>query len=93
MAGTRETQKRYHFDCDCGCSILEFNRWYWNANDDDNCLSIIYYVRAEDSKYFSSFRKKIKIIWDILRGRESCLWDVVIDDKDLEKFKEYVSSL
>jgi len=40
-----------------------------------------------------SLKEKLKRIWFIIRGREYCYFDILIDEEELQKFKEFVTRL
>jgi len=91
--GIRDQNKRFYLECDCGCGILEFERWYWEEGNEDNSLSFTYYVRSFDASWFTSFRRRIKQAWKLLIGDDSFVWNVCVEEKDLTKFKEFVNSI
>lgn len=89
----RDKNKRMYIECDCGCGILELERWYWNDIDQDNCIDLTYYVRGTDTRWFTSLGKRIEHAWKMLIGKDVFIWNICIEDKDLDKLKEFVSSI
>jgi len=90
--GLRDKNKRFYLECECGCGILEFERWYWD-NSEDNSLDLTYYVRVNDVNWFSSLKKRIGHAWKILIGKDALIWNIAIDEKEMDKFKEFINSI
>ena len=40
-----------------------------------------------------SLKEKLKRIWFIIRGKEYCYFDILIDEEELQEFKEFVARL
>lgn len=78
--------------CKCGCRngiVLKANR-----EDDDLSLQIVsdnFYIMQNKGKM--SLKEKIKRIWYIIKGKEYCYFDILIDKNELQEFKEFVSRL
>lgn len=70
--------------CDCGCSIFEVHRWEDNI---DLCFYLNSFYAKQDAKFWSTFKRRCKIIWYTLIGKEYLFEDVSIK---LEDFKNYL---
>lgn len=85
-------ENEYVTFCDCGCGngvVLKFDK-------EDNELymqlvSDIFYTMQNKDKM--SFREKMKRILCIIRGKEYCYFDILMDKNELHKFKEFVARL
>lgn len=40
-----------------------------------------------------TIKEKIKRIWYIIRGKEYCYFDILIDKDELQEFKEFVAKI
>lgn len=78
--------------CKCGCGegvILK-------ADNDDHELSLQFvsdnfYLMQNKGKM--SLKEKLKRIWFIIRGKEYCYFDILINEEKLQEFKEFVARL
>ncbi|MCM1232306.1 MAG: hypothetical protein NC489_19460 [Ruminococcus flavefaciens] len=78
--------------CKCGCGngvILKAD------NDKDFGVSL---QLVSDNFYSTqnglyNFLEKIKRIWYIIKGKEYCYFDILVNPKELQEFKEFVSRL
>jgi hypothetical protein len=88
-----ETHNDFELRCDCGCGKLQFTRW---EDDKDFALFIEYFYPmfyAKQQNIFSVLVERLKFVWFILRGKEYSLYDLVLTEDDLKRFKEWVASL
>ncbi len=78
--------------CKCGCGegiVLK-------ADKDDHELSL---QLVSDNHYLMqnngrmSLKEKLKRILFIIQGREYCYFDILIDEEELQEFKEFVARL
>ena len=66
-----EHVNKINIDCDCGCGHLVIMSW----NDDDTvCMAYYPYGAIADYK---PIRRRLKAVWNILRGKEYTLYDLV----------------
>ena len=86
MKETLEKDKRYLLPCVCGCGVLEFIR----EKDKDDDILYLSYFPAGFYVHQRSFRKRIKSIWNLIRGKEYRLYDIVVD---YNKFKDFAKEL
>lgn len=78
--------------CKCGC----MDGVVLKADNTDNELSLQLvsdYFYLMQSKGKISLREKLKRIWFIIRGKEYCYFDILIDNEELQRFKEFVAGL
>ncbi len=40
-----------------------------------------------------SLKEKLKRIWYIIRGKEYCYFDILIDKNELQEFKQFVARM
>ena len=78
--------------CKCGCK----NGVVLKAYNDDHELSLQFvsdnfYLMQNKGKM--SLKEKLKRIWFIIRGKEYCYFDILIDERELPRFKEFVARL
>jgi hypothetical protein len=85
-----EKTKEIIVPCDCGCSILTFEK-------DEDSIIVSHYGSSWYSKqdtFWSNFKESVKMIWMIVRGKKFHLYDIIIANDDIEKFnrvmKEFV---
>lgn len=67
--------------CDCGCSIVTIGR-------DEDFAYIQFYVNsfyAKQDGYWKTFKRRLKMIWYIIRGKDYLFEDVSIS---IDKFKK-----
>ena len=84
-----EIISKFVYECSCGCSELQFSQW-----KDDGMSFISLVIPARQADGYTGFRNTLKIIWALLRGKEYCFYDIVIEDNDsLNKFKEFVGNM
>lgn len=78
--------------CKCGCGngvVLKFDN-----EDDELSVQLVsdnFYLWQNRGKM--SFREKMKRIWYIIKGKEYCYFDILIDKDELHEFKEFVAKL
>lgn len=78
--------------CNCGCGngvVLKFDN-----EDDELSMQLVsdnFYFMQNKGKM--SLKEKIKRIWYIIKGKEYCYFDILIDKKELQEFKEFVEKL
>lgn len=79
---------RFMVRCDCGCGILEFDKF--DDGDNDKMICVSYYVDAYKDKsrgFLYNFFEKIKMSLYILFGKEYKLYEVIIvDPEEMKKF-------
>lgn len=78
--------------CTCGCGngiVLKAERV-----DDDTSLQLVsdlFYTMQNKGRM--SLKEKVKRIWYIIKGKEYCYFDILIDKDELQEFKEFVAKL
>ncbi len=78
--------------CKCGC----MDGVVLKADNNDHELSL---QLVSDNFYFMqgrgkmSLKEKLKRIWFIITGKEYCYFDILIDEEELQAFKEFVAGL
>lgn len=76
-------------ECQCGCGELRFSQY-----KNENSVSISYHIPTWYANEFSGWKKAWKIIWNVLRGKQYYLYEILIDDnKKLKEFKEFVANM
>ena len=86
------TQNEHVTFCKCGCGngvVLKFDN-----EDNEFSLQLVsdsFYFRQDKGKM--SFKEKLKRIWYIIRGKEYCYFDILIDKNELQEFKEFVARM
>lgn len=79
--------------CKCGCGngvILKAD----NDKDFGVSLQLVsdnFYSGYNNKR--NSIKEKIKRIWCIIVGKEYCYFDLLIEQKELQEFKEFVARL
>lgn len=78
--------------CKCGCR----NGIVLKADNEDNDLSLQivsdnFYTMQNKGEM--TIKEKIKRIWYIIRGKEYCYFDILIDKDELQEFKEFVAKI
>lgn len=89
-----EKGKRYKtMFCKCGCGngvILKAD----NDKDFGVSLQLVsdnFYAGCNNRR--NLFKERVKRIWYIIRGKEYCYFDLLIDKDELQEFKEFVARL
>lgn len=76
--------------CDCGCSIFEIQRF-----DDD--IALMFYTNSfyakQDAKFIKTLKRRLKIIWYTLIGKEYLFEDVSINIEDFKKYLKEMQKL
>lgn len=78
--------------CKCGCGngiVLKADN-----EDEEVSLQIVsdnFYSMQNKGKM--SIKEKIKRIWCIIKGKEYCYFDILIEKDELQEFKEFVAKL
>ena len=83
-------EETFLLDCDCGCSFLRF------VYDEEWGMLLDHFVMSFYSKQQNigdRIRNALKMIWCAITGKEFHLYEIVIDPKDLERFKKFVANL
>lgn len=78
--------------CKCGCG----NGIVIKADNEDHEVSLQlvsdnFYTMQNKGRM--SFKEKLKRICCIIKGKEYCYFDILIDKDELQKFKEFVAKL
>ena len=79
--------------CKCGCGNGVVLKAY-NDKDFGVSLQLVsnnFYTGRNNCR--NSFKEKVKRIWYILIGKEYCYFDLLIEPKELQEFKEFVAKL
>lgn len=85
-------ENEYVTFCNCGCGsgvVLKFDN-----EDNDLSMQLVsdnFYVMQDKGKM--SFKEKMKRIWYIIRGKEYCYFDILIEKNELQEFKEFVAKM
>jgi hypothetical protein len=88
-----DNKNSFLFKCYCGCGIIEFEKLDWEDSK-ERCLNISYYGSVFYEKQGGvlwTIWHRIKFAWSILLGKEFRLYDVIVDDKELVAFKEFIN--
>ena len=84
-----ENIERFEIECSCGCSELVFDQW-----TDDGLSFISLVIPAWYASGYTGFKKALKIMWSIVRGKEYSFYEIIIEDNDtLRRFKEFVANM
>jgi hypothetical protein len=79
-------------ECNCGCGMLKVEQF-----KDDGYTILSYYVQAfgvHQETAWDKFKSRVRMAWDILRGKEYRLYEIVIEsDDDLNRLKAFVSQM
>lgn len=79
--------------CKCGCG----NGVILKADDDEDwgvslqLVSDNFYTNQKS--IYSTIKEKWKRIWNVLRNKEYCYFDILIEPGELEEFKKFVMKL
>jgi hypothetical protein len=71
--------------CDCGCTKLAFEQ-----DEVDNDFYILSYTSYHKGM---SLWERIKFSFNIIRGKDYLLYDMVLQSKDVYNFKNWVLNL
>ena len=94
MSLKEHEEKRFDLECECGCSRLSITRY--NFGDDDKSISLSHFMRSWDANAYpirQGFRQMFKMIWCAITGRKFYFYELIIEEEELQKFKEFVASL
>lgn len=83
---------RFYYECSCGCATLDFSQW-----KDDGVAFISYNIpafNAYQNGTWDNIKRRAKIIWNVLFGKEYRFYEIVIEDNEkLKEFKKFVSEM
>lgn len=83
---------KYSTFCKCGCGngvILKFD----NEDDELSVQLVSDNFYSIQNKGKMSIKEKLKRIWYIVRGKEYCYFNILIDKNELHEFKEFITRL
>ena len=92
MKNITKMEKTFSFNCSCGCSNIRISI----DNDLDNMVLIEHYVSSFYSRQNSisqNIKDRLRMIWCGITGKDYSLYDIVLDEEDLIRFKEFCKSL
>lgn len=83
---------KFNYECSCGCGELQFSQ-----SKDDGVAFISYNIPAffaYQHGTWDSIKRRAKIVWNVLMGKEFRFYEIVIEDnKTLDDFKRFVSEM
>lgn len=82
----------YSTFCKCGCGngvILKFD----NEDDELSVQLVSDNFYSIQNKGKMSIKERLKRIWYIVRGKEYCYFNILIDKNELHEFKEFITRL
>jgi hypothetical protein len=85
--------RKLSIDCYCGCGVLRIVD-YNTKEDRDGGYGIIYYAESFYSKQDGIFRtlwNRIRFAFNILRGKEFFLYDIMMNEKQYQELKDFVN--
>jgi len=89
----KSDKKEFTVACDCGCVILRYHYW----DDDTADIHFLeYYVSAfyrDQYGFWDRVKKKLSLLWMILRGKEFRFHELVLNKEDIENFKKFVEAM
>jgi hypothetical protein len=87
-------RKIFVIGCGCGCSKIEITKY--PDDDDDDFIGIINYYGstfyAKQSVIKDRIIERIKMLWFIFRGKDYLLYDLVFNQEEWKRFKEFVAN-
>lgn len=81
--------KEMILSCKCGCDEGIRVR----IDRDEDCYSYITYLSGNWYKEQGCFRDKLRKIWAILRNKDYCYSEVILEQKEWESFKEWINKV
>lgn len=83
------TEKRHVLKCRCGCGIITFEKEKKDKYYEQDVLYIEYYPIAFYA-HQHPIRERIRAIWNLIRGKEYRLFDIVAN---YDEFREVVEEM
>ena len=87
VSGETKKEKLIIMNCDCGC-----NEGIYVTKYKELGLPNDYYITITTSKFYSEqdkmwtkFKKRLKMIWFAIRGKEYRLCEICITDNDIDE--------
>jgi len=83
-----ELQHNFNLQCNCGCGTITIN------HDPEDETFLEYYELAfysNQKPWRNAIRENLKLIWNIIRGKRYCFYEVVISKERWEEFKKFIS--
>lgn len=84
-------EKEVSIPCDCGCSILKI------TNYDNEDISFAFYINSfyakQDARFLETLKRRCKIIWYTIIGKEYLFEDVSIKYEDFKKYYKELKKL
>jgi hypothetical protein len=78
----------FYLPCDCGCGIIGVSAW---GIDDEEDSYMVYYESAFYA-HNKPFIKRLKMIWEIISGKEYRFYEVTVSNKTLRHFVNRISN-
>jgi hypothetical protein len=83
---------KFYLPCDCGREMILFDYETWKDGSKDLYISFLVDACNSNAKNFwSIIKNRIVFAWTILRGKEYSLFDIVVENETIEKFKEWIN--
>lgn len=79
--------------CNCGCELLKISDIDYK---EDKCIYLEIFTSSFYEKQDGIFRTlihRIKLAFYMLFGREFSLFDMIVDEKEVKKLKNYLDKL
>ena len=72
--------------CACGCSVLSVDKW--DVGEPCETVSVGYYTSGHNSLW-----QRIKSAWKIVSGNDYCLWEIYLENDELDDFKDFINQV
>lgn len=83
------TFHEFQLKCNDACGIIDVSH---DSEDGYACMSYYelgFYVYQKP--WISTMRENLQLIWNIIRGKRHCLYEVIIPQERWEEFKKFIA--
>jgi hypothetical protein len=86
-------KKEFVIGCECGCAKIEITKYF---DDDPDFIGFIQYYGStfydKQSVIKNRIIERIKMLWFVFMGKDYRLYDLVFNQEEWNKFKEFVAN-
>jgi hypothetical protein len=92
MIFTNKNEQSIYIQCDCGCSGIHLDKFEWDGEPKEYILSLTVNAYYEQQGRFNNFKRKIKMLWYILRHGTHRFADIYLTVEDFKELKELIKN-
>lgn len=87
--GVTKTSHEFQLKCNDFCGIIDVSHDEWDGYAIMSYYELGFY--AYQAPWMATMRENLQLIWNILRGKRYCLYQVIIPKERWEEFKKFIA--